>query len=556
MSAWKWLSATGLLLVVTCSAPAAQTPPKAAIASAHPLATAAGFEILEKGGNAFDAAVAVAAALAVVEPYGSGLGGGGFFLLHQAGTGNNVVVDARETAPGQAVPEMYQDRKGEVVRDWVLNGPLGAAIPGAPAGLAHVAQKYGALPLSVSLAPAIRLARDGFPVDDRFRTMARMRLDVLRRFAGTSTIFLVNGDVPNLGTLIRQPALAATLDVLASEGHDGFYKGKLTSQIVGKVIEAGGIWDEQDFADYRVIEREALVGNFRGARIVTVPPPSAGGVAILQILNTLDHSPLGNNELVAREHALVEAMRRAFRDRELWLGDPAFTDIPLAKLVSPEYGAALAYDIDAKRATPSAALGKPMAPAPQGDNTTHFSILDKAGNRVAATLSINTPFGSGFTVAGMLLNNEMDDFATAPGAANAYGLPGSTANAIAPGKRPLSSMSPTFIEYNDRVAILGTPGGSRIPGMVVNIALALLEARDPRQSLAAPRFHHQYLPDAIEVEPEFFGSAQARALRAMGHTVTSTGRPFGNVQLILWEKTSGNITAVSDPRGIGHGLAR
>lgn len=549
-----------VLVLLLSLVPLAQgaAPPKAAIASAHPLATAAGMEILDAGGNAFDAAIAVAAALAVVEPYGSGLGGGGFFLLHDAAGKREVFVDARETAPLAAVPEMYQNAKGEVVRDWALNGPLAAAIPGTPAALVHLNAKYARLPLATSLAPAIRLAREGFPVDERYRQMARLRIDSLRRFADTSRIFLLRGDVPPLGTLVRQPELAATLEIIVQGGHDGFYRGKFADALVDAVTEAGGAWSVEDLAKYQVVERAPLVGEYRGARIVTAPPPSAGGIMLLSSLRMLDALGATAAEPRERDHLLAEIMRRAFRDRAQFLGDPDFVDVPVTRLTSVEHAHALVKSINRDRATPSSALGTPTAPSPEGDNTTHFSILDRAGNRVAATLSINLAFGSAFTVpgTGILLNNEMDDFASAPGVANAYGLVGSTANAIAPGKRPLSSMTPTFVEYNDRVAILGTPGGSRIPGMVLQLMLGLLEAREPATLLAQPRFHHQYLPDQVEAEPAYFGSDNGRQLRGFGHAVRSTGRNYGNMQVVVWEKGAARVLAVSDPRGVGQATVR
>ncbi|MFP5384100.1 MAG: gamma-glutamyltransferase [Gammaproteobacteria bacterium] len=550
------LALAGLLLVAGITQ--ATSPAKAAIASAHPLATAAGFEVLEAGGNAFDAAVAVAAALAVVEPYGSGLGGGGFFLLHDVRRGVDVFVDAREMAPLASIPEMYQNARGEVVPDWALNGPLAAAIPGVPAALVHLAAKYGQLPLDTSLRPAIRLARDGFPVDERYRQMARMRLDLLRRFADTSQVFLFKGDVPVLGTLIRQPDLAATLEELVRGGHDGFYRGVFAGRLVDAVTEAGGIWTLEDLAKYQVIEREPLVAEFRGSRIVSAPPPSAGGIALIASLHILDALDYSRTSGAARDHLVVEALRRVFRDRALYLGDPAFTEVPTARLVSVAHARSNAAGVNPARATSSLELGKPAVPPSQGDNTTHFSILDRQGNRVGATLSINMPFGSAFLApgTGILLNNEMDDFATAPGQLNGYGLVGADANAIAPGKRPLSSMAPTFVEYNDRVAILGTPGGSRIPGAILQQLLGLLEARDPVEVLAQPRFHHQYLPDVVEAEPEYFGGPQARDLRSRGHVVKSTGRNYGNAQLVVWEKSSGKVTAVSDGRGVGQAIAR
>lgn len=542
-----------LCVLLAMAASASAGPPKAAIASAHPLATAAGMAVLDAGGNAFDAAIAVAATLAVVEPYASGLGGGGFFLLHDERSGKDVVLDAREMAPAQSVPEMFQNKKGEVVRDWATNGPLAAGIPGIPAALAELAARYGQLALSESLKPAIGFARDGFPVDDHYRQVTRQRIEVLRRFTDSSQTFLFKGDVPALGTMIRQQELAVTLERLTQQGHDGFYAGEFAQRLVDAVTEAGGIWSREDLAKYRVIERAPLIGNFRGARIVTVPPPSAGGVALIAMLNMLDAGGYAASAGAVRDHLIVEVMRRAFRDRAQFLGDPDFVSVPVTELTSMDHARKLIAGFDRSRATPSNTLG-PISPPPnQGENTTHFSILDREGNRVSATLSINLAFGSGYMVpgTGILLNNEMDDFSSAPGTANAYGLIGSTANAIAPGKRPLSSMTPTFIEYNDRVAILGTPGGSRIPGMMLTTLLSVLDADELAQALAAPRFHHQYLPDAVETEPEYFGSDRARQLRARNHIVTSTGRNYGNVQIVVWEKTAGRVMAASDPRGGG-----
>ncbi len=552
-------AATFSSLLLASLATAAGGPPKAAIASAHPLATAAGMEVLAAGGNAFDAAIAVTAALGVVEPYGSGLGGGGFYLLHDARTNRDVVVDARETAPSASVPDMYLNKKGEHVSDWSTNGPLAAAIPGIPDALVHLASRYGALPLSESLKPAIRLARDGFPVDERYRQMTRFRLAEMRRFAETSRIFLAkSGDVPAIGTLIQQPGLAATLQLIGEKGRDGFYAGDLANRMVEAVSEAGGIWTLQDLANYTVKEREPLTTVYRGARVTTVPPPSAGGVALLSTLATADAAGYHEATGVVRDHLLVEIMRRAFRDRAEHMGDPDFVKIPLADLLSPAHAKALADSIDRSRATPSNTLGSAVAPPPQGTQTTHLSIIDRSGNRVAATLSINLPFGSAFTIpsVGIVLNNEMDDFSAAAGATDSYGLRGSAANAIAPGKRPLSSMTPTFVEYGDRVAILGSPGGSRIPSIVLSTILSLLDGADPVAALAKPRIHHQYLPDAVEVEPAYFGSAIARDLRARGHLLRSTGRNYGNVQLVLWEKSTGNVTAVSDPRGVGAGMSQ
>ncbi|MBF7729961.1 gamma-glutamyltransferase [Pseudomonas sp. N040] len=539
-----------LLLALSLSGQAGESPGQAAIASAHPAATVAGLETLAAGGNAFDAAVAVSAALAVVEPYGSGLGGGGFFLLRQAGEPPTYrFLDARERAPLAAHPDMYRQQPRHS-----LDGALAAAIPGLPAALVELASRYGRLPLAASLSPAIRLAEDGFPVDRVYRERASWRLQALRSNPESARLFLAEGEIPEEFSLLRQPQLAATLKRLASQGHAGFYHGELAEQLVAGVRAGGGRWSLRDLANYRVIERAPLrVGLADDRWLISAPPPSAGGIALAQSLGMLQQLPWQQAGPVQRTHYVVEVLRRAYRDRGR-LGDPDFVDIPLGQLLDPAYLQRLARGIDAQRATPSSSL--PPAPAwREGDHTTHFSLIDSAGNAVAATLSINLPFGAAFTVpgTGVLLNDEMDDFAAQVQGANSYGLAGSAANAIAPGKRPLSSMSPSFIESPREFAVFGTPGGSRIPSMVLLAMLEYLQGRPLASWPAAPRFHHQYLPDRIEYEPGTFSAAQVAELGARGHTLEQLDRRYGNQQVLLWRKTGNHLEAASDPRGIGLG---
>ena len=547
----------GILLLVLLSTATQARLPAAAIASAHPLASEAGFEILDQGGNAFDAAVAVSAALAVVEPHGSGMGGGGFWLLHQAEGGRNIMIDGREAAPGAASRDMYLDNRGQVVRDWAINGPSAAGIPGQPAALAHLASRYGRLPLATTLAPAIRLAKQGFPVEEHYRRLALMRRDVLNRSPDARRIFLSNGEVPAAGQLIVQAELAELLATLAEHGHDGFYRGALAQKLVDGVLDNGGLWSLEDLASYRVVEREPVAGTFRGAKIISAAPPSSGGVVLIQALNILERFNDGKPDPALLPHLAIESMRRAYRDRALHLGDPDFVEMPIARLLDKDYATALAADIRLDRATPSANLGKPVT-VEQGNHTSHFSIIDQEGNRVAATLSINLPFGSGFVVpgTGLLLNNEMDDFSANPGAPNAYGLIGGEANAIAPGKRPLSSMTPTFIEWDGKVAILGTPGGSRIISMVMLAALEALDGKPAESWVSRPRFHHQFQPDMVQAEPDFVGTESGKSLLVRGHQMESTGRRYGNMQAIFWDSRSGKLEAVADPRGIGLGMTR
>ena len=545
------------LLLLSGSVAAAVRPPQAAVASAHPLATEAGFTILEAGGNAFDAAVAVSAALAVVEPYSSGIGGGGFWLLHRAADGRQLMLDGRERAPLAAHRELYLDASGRVIPGASVDGPLAAGIPGEPAALAHLSENYGRLPLARSLAPAIRLAQEGFAVDLHYRRLAGLRLAALNASPAAAERFLRDGKVPETGQLIQQPELAATLERLARQGRDGFYAGETARALVQGVRAAGGIWTLEDLAQYRVVEREPVYGSYRGLTIVSATPPSSGGVLLVEMLNMLAGHELERLDAAARNHLLVEVMRRAYRDRAEYLGDPDQVEMPLQRLLHPHYATGLLRDLDPQRVTSSTGKAEQRQ---EGADTTHFSILDREGNRVAATLSINYPFGSGFMPpgTGVLLNDEMDDFSARPGVPNVYGLIGGEANAIAPGKRMLSSMSPTFVESADGVAILGTPGGSRIISMVLHGVLAVAEGEGagPDEWVKRPRFHHQYLPDVVQYEPGALSEKQIAALQAKGHRLQALERHYGNMQALYWDRRNGRVLAASDPRGIGRAEVR
>lgn len=523
-------------------------PGEPAIASAHPLATRAGMEVLEAGGNAFDAAVAVSAALGVVEPFSSGLGGGGFWLLHFAADGRQVMVDARETAPGAAHATMYLDDQGEPIPGLSVNGPLAAGIPGTPAALAHVAERYGKLPLARTLAPAIRLAREGYPVYERMHLGLTFKAEQLGRWPG-GAVFLPGGEVPSLGATQRLPGLALLMERMAQEGRDGFYRGDMAAAMVATTRAAGGIWTSEDLAGYRVVEREPLVAEFDGGvRLVLPPPPSAGGVAMIQALNLLQPQELARLDATDRAHLVIEALRRAFRDRG-YLGDPDFVAMPLERLLHPAYAAGLRTSIRMDRATPSEVFA-PLHGEADGEHTTHFSVIDAAGNRVAVTQTINGWYGSSFVVPGLdlLLNNEMDDFAVKPGASNLYKLVGAGANEIVPGKRMLSSMTPTFLESPRGVAVLGTPGGSRIISMVLLSTLAWIEGADAETMVALPRYHHQYLPDVVLHEPEAFSRETAAALEARGHTLQESRRQYGNMNVVTWDYEGDRVEAASDPR--------
>lgn len=540
-----------LWLLCGCSSILEQSrPDAAAVVSAHPLASEAGAKILEAGGNAFDAAVAVTAALAVVEPAGSGLGGGGFWLLQRAADGHQVMVDGRERAPLQATADMYLDAQGAPIAGASIDGPLAAGIPGVPAALEHIARVYGRLPLTASLAPAIELARDGFPVDPVYRRLAGFRLSALRASAAASAQFLVDGEVPPAGHRIRQPALADTLGAIARRGAQAFYSGPIAQSLVAAVRAGGGIWTLADLSEYQVIERAPIVVNYRGHRVASASLPSSGGILLAQMLNMLERHPVQDLSGADRAHLLVEVMRRAYADRARYLGDSDYVEVPTDRLLSQAYADRLAREIDMRQAGRSSEL-TPVTE--EGRDTTHFAVLDRAGNRVAATLSINYPFGSGFVAAGtgVLLNDEMDDFVAKPGVANAYGLVGNAANAIAPGKRMLSSMSPTIIEGPDRLTLLGTPGGSRIISMVLLALLDSVAGRPPDELVQRGRFHHQYLPDRIEVEPGALDDAVLSELERRGHVLRRLDDRYGNLQAITWDLGSGEVSAAADPRGIG-----
>ncbi len=527
----------------------AQKPAKAAVASAHYLATEAGHEVLANGGNAFDAAIAVSAALAVVEPSSSGLGGGAFWLLHRAEDNHQVMIDGREIAPMAADRDMYLDENGEVNRDLAVNGPLAAGIPGHAAGMVHLAKNYGRLPLSESLKPAIRLATEGFPVDEKYHSLMGYRAETIRRWPAATDALLVDGENPPIGHLIKLPDIANTLRLIAAQGFDGFYKGELADKLVKGVRDAGGIWNHADLAGYTIKERQPIRTSYQGYQLVTAPPPSSGGVAIAEILNIVEPYNISTMDDAKRIHVLAEAMRRAYRDRSIYLGDPDFFEVPVRLLTSRDYAAGLRASMRLDKASDSNNLAG-FEDSPKGTDTSHFSLIDTDGNMVAATLTVNLPYGSAFMApgTGFLLNNEMDDFSAKAGAPNAYGLLGYSANAIEPGKRMLSSMTPTFVLGEQRVAVLGTPGGSRIITMVLLGLLDFIDGNGPVSWVSLPRIHHQYQPDEISAEPDALSADQIATLQALGHTVNVRERTWGNMHGVMWNKQTGEVEGGSDPR--------
>ena len=546
-----WPQLVGVFLLLT-PYPGIASSAEFAVASAHPLATQAGIEALKRGGNAFDAAIAVTSTLAVVEPYSSGLGGGGFYLLHQQDSDKQIMLDARERAPLKAHRDMYLKSNGEVDHDLSMNGALSAGIPGIPAALEFLQLNYGVLTLAQNLSSAIKQAEEGFAVDPVYHRLAKFRLPVLQRYRSSGDILLRDGEVPQPGSLIKQPDLANTLRQIARQGAHGFYQGEVARKLVASVQAHGGIWSMQDLNQYQVVLRKPVRFRYGSAAFVTASLPSSGGLVlagIFKMLQALNYDGANSQQKI---HLLVEAMRRAYRDRAAYMGDEDYVDVPTAKLLSPAYIKSVAATISATQASKSLELGAIVNDS-AGTDTTHFSIIDAQGNMVSATLSVNYPFGSGLIAdgTGVLLNDEMDDFSASPGVPNAYGLLGSHANAIQPGKRMLSSMTPAFVHLPDKSLIVGTPGGSRIITMQLLAMLAFLNGADAQAIVSRPRFHHQFFPDKIFYEAGAFDQPMLAALKTLGHQLQETSYQYGNMHAIIVNHKNARLDAASDPRGIG-----
>jgi gamma-glutamyltranspeptidase/glutathione hydrolase len=522
---------------------------EAAIASAHPLATQAGFEILNKGGNVYDAAVAISAVLAVVEPASSGLGGGGFWLLHRESDHLNIMLDGREKAPLSAHKNMYLDKPNKKLS---LNGSLAAGIPGMPAALVYLSKHYGQLSLAENLAPAIRHAEQGFAIGERHRKLLRFRLAVLKQQAEIAEIFLIDEQLPKKGTLLQQKVLAKTLKQIAEKGKAGFYQGDIAQKLVNAVQNSGGIWQLEDLKKYQVKLRKPIVGQYKDVQITSAALPSAGGILLVEALNILETLNLDTVDEITQKHFIIESLRHAYHDRALYLGDDDFVVVPNERLLNKQYAYGLASSIRADRSLTSDALSGYSTAEQGGRNTTHFSIIDKQGNRVAATLSLNFPFGAGIVAkgTGVVLNNEMDDFQASEKTANGYGLVGGAANLIAPEKRMLSNMSPSFIEQSGRIGVLGTPGGSRIPSMILLAILDFAKGNGPSSQVRVKRFHHQYKPDTVLYEQGGLNKSAILTLEKLGHHLKKFYN-YGNMQVVQLDKSTGVLSAASDPRGEG-----
>jgi gamma-glutamyltranspeptidase/glutathione hydrolase len=524
--------------------------PAAMVVSGHPLASAIGRDILRQGGNAVDAAVAVGFALAVVHPEAGNIGGGGFMVMRNA-AGEVQTLDYRETAPGAASRDMYLDAGGEPTERSVT-GHLAAGVPGSVAGLTSAHQKLGRLPFDSVIGPAIRLARDGFLVDEYRSESIRSDSTRLSSFPASAASFLPGGRPPVPGTMLVQADLATTLEAIRQHGAAGFYTGPVADLIVAEMGRGGGMITHADLAAYRAIWREPVTISYRGHTIYSMPPASSGGVTMGEILNIVEGfdplPPFGTPALLHRE---AEAMRRAFTDRNKHLGDPAFVDNPVERLLSKEYAAQLRSEIT-EAATPTP-LFEPAATG--GSSTTHYSVVDAEGNAVSCTTTLNDSYGSAVTVTGggFLLNDEMDDFATAPGKPNMYGLVQGEANAIAPGKRMLSAMTPSIVldPKGQLYLVVGTPGGPRIITMVYHVISNVIDHRMTlADAVTAPRMHHQALPDSIRVEQDGFTGTTLDSLRARGHGI-SIGGYWGDVEAII--RTPNGWQGVSDPRRGGGG---
>ena len=546
--------------------------PRAMVVSDELLASEAGIEILKKGGNAVDAAVAVAFALAVVHPSAGNLGGGGFLLVRLA-DGRAGFVDHRETAPGRATRNMYILPDGTLDSDAATIGYRSVAVPGTVAGLELALRTYGTMKLAAVMAPAIRLAEQGFPVSEKLARSLGAARPRLERFSASRRIFLNDGALFTPGQVLRQPELAATLRRIASGGAAEFYRGKTARDLADEVGRMGGLLSREDLAYYQAKLREPLRAKYSAGgsewEVIASPPPSSGGVAIIEALNMLTGVELKSWDDPQTVHWVAETLRRVFADRAAHLADPDFARVPVRGLTDARYAAALRASIDPQRASSSATVraGDPSRfdgpPAPagaaqaspkrEGENTTHFSVVDAAGNAVANTFTINDSYGSGVTTSnGFLLNDTMDDFTAQPGVPNKlFGLVQSDANAIAPGKRPLSSMAPTIALRDAKLSfVTGSPGGPRIISATLLSVLAWVRlGMEAQAAINAPRFHHQWLPDILWVE-ETFPAAAAQELAARGHTVQRRSW-IGQVNAIGIDPQAGARLGAADPRRRG-----
>ena len=538
-----------ILLFNTFLAPSLALAQRASglVVSDSPLATKAGMEMLGRGGNAIDAAIATAYALAVVDQASSGIGGGGFMVIYETKDRRAHALDFRETAPEGVRKELYI-RDGRPVPSLSLTGALAVAVPGEVAGLAQAHRRFGSMPMQVLMAPAIRLASNGFPLDATLRYAIDRQQGSIKKFPDLARIYMPNDEVPAEGELVRQPELGETLKAIASQGANAFYQGWIADAIVETLKREGGVLSSEDLKNYRPVWREPLIGNYRQRTVISMPPPSSGGVAILQMLKVLEGYQLSSltHNSATYLHLVTEAMKHAFADRAQYLGDPDFVKTPVSLLTSKDYGRWIRGRISAAKTHPTRYYGL-VNFKPELGGTTHFSVMDRFGNAVACTVSVNTRFGSKLLVpnTGIVLNNEMDDFAI-HSTGNVYGLVGNEANSLQPRKRPLSSMSPTIILQGDRPeVVVGGAGGPRIISATLQTILNVLDYQMPvARAVEASRVHHQWLPDQLNVESDILIETK-RSLERRGHTVRERG-VIGVVQAIT--NGQNGVKGAADPR--------
>ena len=520
------------------------------VASEQGLATQVGLDILKQGGNAIDAAVAVGFALAVVLPNAGNIGGGGFMVLHDDKTGKDVAIDFREIAPAKASRDMYLDNQGNVIDGKSLFTHDASGVPGTVAGMEYALKKWGTMPLSKVLEPAIKLADKGFIVSDVLAQTLKEEKSTLGKWSSSKAIFFKNGEPLKSGDLLVQKDLAKSLRLIAKQGAKAFYQGEIATKIAKEMQSHGGTMTLEDLKAYKVVERQPIIGDYRGYKVVTMPPPSSGGVHLIEILNMLEHYPIKEDGVNSAKniHHMAESMKLAYADRSEYLGDPDFVKIPVTGLTSKAYANERVKTIDDNKARLSSNI-KPGKPQPyESDQTTHFSVMDKAGNAVAVTYTLNLNFGSGIVAAGtgILLNNEMDDFSVKPGVPNAFGLVGGTANAIEAKKRPLSSMTPTIVMKNNKPwLVTGSPGGARIITTVLQSVVNTIDHEmNPAEAIITPRVHHQWLPDELRVEAGISPDT-IKLLQDKGHKVV-TKAPMGRIQII--QADDSGFYGYSDPR--------
>ena len=520
------------------------------VASEQGLATQVGLDILKQGGNAIDAAVAVGFALAVVLPNAGNIGGGGFMVLHDDKTGKDVAIDFREIAPAKASRDMYLDNQGNVIDGKSLFTHDASGVPGTVAGMEYALKKWGTMPLSKVLEPAIKLADKGFIVSDVLAQTLKEEKSTLGKWSASKAIFFKNGEPLKSGDLLVQKDLAKSLRLIAKQGAKAFYQGEIATKIAKEMQSHGGTMTLEDLKAYKVVERQPIIGDYRGYKVVTMPPPSSGGVHLIEILNMLEHYHIKEDGVNSAKniHHMAESMKLAYADRSEYLGDPDFVKIPVTGLTSKAYANEQVKTIDDNKARLSSNI-KPGKPQPyESDQTTHFSVMDKAGNAVAVTYTLNLNFGSGIVAAGtgILLNNEMDDFSVKPGVPNAFGLVGGTANAIEAKKRPLSSMTPTIVMKNNKPwLVTGSPGGARIITTVLQSVVNTIDHEmNPAEAIITPRVHHQWLPDELRVE-EGISPDTIKLLQDKGHKVV-TKAPMGRIQII--QADDSGFYGYSDPR--------